>query len=64
MLANVHPTYTPPANVEKVPGAEKIAVQVIVENKKKDGNEVSYKRDGFGIRMAAFWSRNGKQMPE
>lgn len=47
----VHSHYTPPANVSKVPGAEKVVVDVVVKNEKKHKNEVSVQKDAYGIPM-------------
>lgn len=54
--ASVHPTYESPVSVHKIPGANKVTVQIVVKNDKKQGNEVSYKRDGLGIRMAGVYT--------
>jgi len=51
----VHPTYTLPANVTKVPGADKVVVDVIVKNEKKRKNEVSVTKDGYGFKMAGVY---------
>ena len=51
----VHSHYTPPANVAKVPGADKVVVDVVVKNEKKHKNEVSVTKDGYGIPMAGVY---------
>ncbi len=48
----VHSHYTPPANVAKVPGADKVVVDVVVKNEKKHKNEISVQKDAYGIPMA------------
>lgn len=50
MTLNSH--YTSPVNVTKVPGADKIVVDVIVKNEKKHKNEISVQKDSYGIPMA------------
>ena len=50
----VHSHYTPPANVAKVPGADKVVVDVVVKNEKKHKNEVSVTKDGYGFKMAGI----------
>lgn len=45
----VHPQYVPQANVQKIPGADKVAVQVIVKNEKKHKEQVSSTIDVYGI---------------
>ncbi|MBN6742192.1 hypothetical protein JKG47_16995 [Acidithiobacillus sp. MC6.1] len=58
--ATVNPTYVPQANVQKIPGADKVTVDVIIKNEKKHKNEVSYKRDGFEIKMAGVYMNVAK----
>ncbi|WP_031573495.1 YajG family lipoprotein [Acidithiobacillus thiooxidans] len=58
----VHPTYTPPANVSKVPGADKVVVDVIVKNEKKRKNEVSVTKDGYGFKMAGVYMHVAKDV--
>lgn len=53
MTVDTH--YKPPANVTKVPGAEKVVVDVVVKNEKKHKNEVSVTKDGFNIGMAGVY---------
>ncbi|MBU2835282.1 hypothetical protein HF673_05640 [Acidithiobacillus thiooxidans] len=49
---DVHPTYNPPANVVKVPGADKVVVDVDVKDEKKHRKQVSYVVDAYGIETA------------
>ena len=56
----VHSHYTPPANVAKVPGADKVVVDVIVKNEKKHKNEVSVTKDGYGFKMAGVYMNVSK----
>jgi uncharacterized lipoprotein YajG len=51
----VHSHYTPPANVAKVPGADKVVVDVVVKNEKKHKNEISVTKDGYDIGMAGVY---------
>ena len=51
----VHSHYTPPANVAKVPGADKVVVDVVVKNEKKHKNEISVTKDGYNIGMAGVY---------
>ncbi|MDD2750953.1 YajG family lipoprotein [Acidithiobacillus sp.] len=55
MPASVHPTYTDTYE-QKLAGASSVAIKTLVSNDKKNKNEVSYKRDGFGIKMAGVYS--------
>ena len=56
----VHSHYTPPANVAKVPGADKVVVDVVVKNEKKHKNEVSVTKDGYGFKMAGVYMNISK----
>ena len=56
----VHPQYIPQANVQKIPGADKVAVDVVVKNENKTGNEISRKKDGFDISMAGIYMHVAK----
>lgn len=51
----VHSHYTPPANVAKVPGADKVVVDVVVKNEKKHKNEISVTKNGYNIGMAGVY---------
>lgn len=56
----VHSHYAPPANVAKVPGADKVVVDVVVKNEKKHKNEVSVTKDGYNISMAGVYMHVSK----
>ncbi|MGK9451708.1 YajG family lipoprotein [Acidithiobacillus caldus] len=56
----VHAHYQPPANLAKMPGADKVTVYVIVKNENKTGNRVSSKKDGFNISMAGVYMHVAK----
>ena len=56
----VHPQYIPQANVQKIPGADKVAVDVVVKNEKKHHNEISVTLDGYGIPMAGVYMHVAK----
>lgn len=60
----VHPTYTPPANVTKIPGADKVVVDVVVKNEKKHKDEVSVTKDGYGIKMAGVYMHVAKEFDQ
>jgi uncharacterized lipoprotein YajG len=61
----VHPTYTPPANVTKVPGADKVVVDVIVKNEKKhkDG-QVSWIKNGYDMDAAGVYMHVSKDFKD
>lgn len=48
----VHPQYIPQANVQKIPGADKVAVDVVVKNEKKHKDEVSPSKNGYDMTTA------------
>jgi uncharacterized lipoprotein YajG len=56
----VHSHYMPPANVAKVPGADKVLVDVVVKNEKKHKNEISVTKDGYGFKMAGVYMNVSK----
>jgi uncharacterized lipoprotein YajG len=56
----VHSHYTPPANVTKAPGAEKVTVDVIVKNEKKHRHEIGVTHDGYDIPMAGIYMHVSK----
>ena len=60
----VHSHYTPPANVAKVPGADKVVVDVIVKNEKKHKNEISVTKDGYNIGMAGVYMHVNKDFKQ
>ncbi|OFC38344.1 YajG family lipoprotein, partial [Acidithiobacillus caldus] len=60
----VHSHYTPPVNVAKVPGADKIVVDVIVKNEKKHKNEISVQNSAYGIPMAGLYMPVKKDFQE
>ncbi|EGQ63186.1 hypothetical protein GGI1_17683 [Acidithiobacillus sp. GGI-221] len=51
----VHSHYTPPAYVAKVPGADKVVVDVVVKNEKKHKNEISVTKNGYNVGMAGVY---------
>jgi hypothetical protein len=52
----VHPTYTPPANVTKIPGADKVVVDVVVKNEKKHKNgQISWMKNGYNMQVAGLY---------
>ena len=53
MTVDTH--YKAPATTTKVPGAEKVVVDVVVKNEKKHKNEISVTKDGYGIPMAGVY---------
>ena len=56
----VHPQYIPQANVQKIPGADKVAVDVVVKNEKKHHNEISVTKNGYGMKMAGVYMHVAK----
>lgn len=61
----VHSTYTPPANVTKVPGADKVVVDLIVKNEKKhkDG-QVSWIKNGYDMDAAGVYMHVSKDFKD
>ena len=51
----VHPQYIPQANVQKIPGADKVAVDVVVKNEKKRHDQVSVNVSPIGIHWAGVY---------
>ncbi|MDD2751068.1 hypothetical protein [Acidithiobacillus sp.] len=59
---NVHPTYVPSAQVQKIPGAENVKLTVVVHNDKKhhDKDLVSYTIAPAGFETAGVYMRVAK----